>query len=282
MDGLDFFQIKKDMAGEARGFLLPEVIDSLKAGLPVLAFGADVNGAVVGALGGALDGEIFDIVSFFVTPAARKEGVGTALIEMLKELLEEKDGGVRTTAIRASYTEQSRDNRTLEPFFLAAGFKVDRILYPMYYISPVKKGVTKMHAIRGHNFRLNSFAEVPEQILDLAEKEARLEGYPLPELGFHSPAVNRDLSFCIQEYGKVVAYTVAEHVDEGIVNLAALHSSLSDRKITMTMLAVQLTGIKEKYRRDVVAAMFAVDETTQDIILELFPDATPSSKTFII
>ena len=69
-------------------------------------------------------------------------------------------------------------------------------------------------------------------------------------------------------------------VDEGIVNLAALHSSLSDRKITMTMLAVQLTGIKEKYRRDVVAAMFAVDETTQDIILELFPDATPSSKTF--
>ena len=282
MDGLDFFQIDMSMADEARGFLMPEVITSLKAGLPVLAIGAAAEGAVVGALGGALDADTFDIVSLFVTPVARKQGVGTGLIETLKELLAEKDEGLRITAIRASYTEQNRDNRALEPFFLALGFRADSLPLPMYYLSPVRKSVTKMSAIKGGELRLSSFDEVSEEALKSAQQEAALSGAPLPENGLCSKPVDKSISFCITGHGRVVAYTAAELVEEGIINLSAIFSQIDDRRVTMAMLAVQLAEISEKYGDNTVIAMLAVDEASESIIKELFPEAKPASKKFIL
>ena len=281
MDGLTYFKIDKGMADDAKGFLSPEVITALKHGLPVMAFGAYVQGGVVGALGGALDTGTFDIASLYVTPAARKQGVGTGLMRTLTELLEENDGGERSTVIRAAYTEQNKDNRALEPFFKKLGFIEDVVPFPMYYLSPLKKGEIRMAAIRGNGRMLCSFEDITEELLREAEQEAALTGAPLPDGGLRSKSVDRSISYCITEGGKVAAYSSAEVEEQGLINLSAIASKLNDRKTLLVMLSVQIMAIRERFDGKTQIAMLAVDEESRDIILELFPEARPASKKFI-
>jgi len=71
------------------------------------------------------------------------------------------------------------------------------------------------------------------QAVSRAEEEAVRSNAPLPDNGFFSASLDKDLSFCIIERERVMAYTAAEHMEDGIVNISAFHSGFEDRRIIM-------------------------------------------------
>ena len=228
VDDIRICAITNDMAEKAYGLILPEVLEALKEGLPVTAFAAVIDDIAVGALAGATDGGVFDIASIYVMPEYRRRGIGSALVEWLKELLDFEDEG--RICIRAEYTMIEEDNKTLYPFFLALDFTEDNTDLPMYYcglLGDISSDDISLSRVRKDS-KIISFAEAGKMLLKTASAEAVSGGFPLPEGGLVSEKLDMDSSFCVKEEERIRAYIAVEPIEEGLIRVSALWSSLPD------------------------------------------------------
>ncbi|MCR4655139.1 MAG: GNAT family N-acetyltransferase [Lachnospiraceae bacterium] len=274
--------ITNDMAEKAYGLILPEILEALKEGHPVTAFAAVIDDIAVGALAGVTDGGVFDIASIYVLPEYRRRGVGSALVEWLKGLLDFEDEG--KVYIRAEYTMIDEDNETLYPFFLALDFTEDDVDLPMYYCSllgDINSDDISQGSVQKDS-KIISFAEAGKMLLKSASAEAVSGGFPLPEGGLVSEKLDMDSSFCVEEEEKIRAYIAVEPIDEGLIRVSALRSSLSDPRKLMAMLSCSVNAAKKKYPPQTKIAMLALNHETERIIWHIFDDPEACSYRFIL
>ena len=99
--------------------MLPEAVQALERGEPLVALGLTEQTVACGALAGYLEGSRFQIISLFVAPDYRRRGGGRLLVETLLELL--ADNG-QAAGVELSYTDTAPDHQSLAPFLEALGF----------------------------------------------------------------------------------------------------------------------------------------------------------------
>ncbi|MCR4907578.1 MAG: GNAT family N-acetyltransferase [Lachnospiraceae bacterium] len=238
MGEINVFAISKDEAGKASAFLMPEVLEALKAGLPVTSLIAVDSEEALGALAGAIDGEVFEIKSLYVSPGKRRMGAGRALVESLEELLSETD-----IVIRAQYTVENEDNAVLMPFFKSMGFKEDPLETPAFLTGYLED----LHITgTGEKPEMNilTFSEVSKQILKVMTNTCIKNGYPVPEEGFASDKLDGELSLCAMKGMEGRAYVTTEILSEELVFVSTLWTLPEYAPQLMVMLERLIKGLK--------------------------------------
>ena len=279
MSEIRIYPIGNEEAEKAEPFLLQEAVDMLKKGLPLTAFVAVLDGEAVGALAGAVDGHIFEIWSLYVDPAHRRKGAGRSLIRAVEKLLEDASE-VAGIPIRAKYTSVNEDNRALRPFFLKLGFLEEPIPHPMYYVGYLEdlKPSEKLSSRGFANISdVITFSEAGDRLLKTATNISISQGFPMPEGGLLSEAVNRELSFCIVRDGKISAYVTAEDVEDDLIEVSALWSGLDNPVELLSMLIYLINALKKNYPPETKIAMLAANERTDKLVDYVFRYVEPCS-----
>ena len=271
MSDIEIYRLTKDDAAEAAGLLLPEVVEALGSDMPVTALAAVDGNTVIGALGGAIDGDAFEITSIFVTPEHRRRGAARELIWKLQELTE--DEGIM---LKAEFNVENEDNKTLYSFFNMMGFKAERVEFPSYYIAPISN-LRGSALIEKEDESIHSFAEVPDNFIRAASNAGFEKGYPLPEGGLVSKSVDKHMSFCVVKDEAMSAYVAVEPVDEEMVKVSALWSESPNPKELLAMLSQMLKEIRGKFAPEARMAMLALNATSYKLIQYIFKDVEPCS-----
>lgn len=276
MKDIKIFSISGKQAEKAAPLLRPEVAEALKKGLPVTAFVAVDGERAVGAVAGIIDGEVFEISSLFIEKDFRRQGVGSALVKKLEELLDESD-----MMIRARYTVHNEDNETLNPFFKRQGFTENPLSYPKFYMGDLGDVKIDNRFAPKKSLGIFSFTEVQESLLRSFSNTALEEGYPVPEGGLVSKKVEKDLSFAVVKDNKIGAYATIEKVDEKMLEVTSLWSDLDDPMELLHMLSKLIHSLKESYGPDTRIAMLALNPKSLKLIDYLFNYVRPCSYRFV-
>lgn len=272
MSEIKICAIRDDEAEKAAPILMPEIAEALGKGLPVTAFVAVEDEAAVGALAGLINGAIFDIFSIYVEPEKRRQGVGSALIAKLEELLYEEDA-----AIRVRYTVDDDDSETLLPFFDAMGFVEAQFPYPMYYMGYLGDLRPDSKLKDRNDENIVPFSEVSQSVLRAASNTFFNMGFPLPEGGLTSPNVDADLSFCVLKDDIPGAYVTTEDKEDGLIEISSLWSGLDNPVELLIMLTKLIRGLTDKYPPDTRIVLLALNEKSYKLMNHLFRYVTPCS-----
>lgn len=268
--------LPKEQAKNAEGLLSPEIIKAMMKGLPVTVLVALDGRRAVGALGGAVNEGIFEIMSLYVEEKSRRKGAARSMIEVLQKLLKNED-----TVIRAQFNVETEENRTLEYFFLALSFEREEIEYPSYYAINVndlrssREGVSKDSDIR-------SFSDVPGTLLRRTSNLSIEAGYPVPEGGLLGTKVDTDVSSCSIKDERVEAYVAAERAEDEMVRIPAMWSSLSDPRKMLSMLFNTSSALKKKYPPETKVAALAINPVSGKIIRHMFNDEETISRSYYL
>ena len=272
MSEVKVYVITKEAAEKTRSLFLPEIAEVPEDGLPTTALAAVKDEMTVGALAGAIKGDVFEIYSLYVEPEYRRKGVARELIWKLEELL--SDSGM---AIRAQFTVEDGDSGTLPPFFMSMGFTDDPLLYPSYYMGYL--GDLNLEDKTGgkSDGDIVSFAEVNETLLREMSHIFAGEGAPLPENGLTSPEVDKELSFCVLHEEKIVSYATVEPIDEKTVYISSVWTAHNNPRQMLFMLFKLVGALKERYEPQTRVIMLAVNEAEYELIHHLFDYVEPVS-----
>ncbi len=271
MSEIEIYRLTQENAKDAAGILLPEVVVALKENQPVTVLAAMDGNQVIGAMGGAIDGDAFEITSIYVHPEHRRRGAGQELIWKLQDILGEDE-----IVIRADFNVENDDNRTLRPFFDSMGFKTERSVYPSYYIASLKRLRTSS-IIEKEDESVRAFSEVPERIIRAASNMGIEKGYPMPEGGLMSASIDPNMSFCVLKKEAMSAYVAVEPIDQEMVKVSALWSEVPDPRELIGMLSQMLKEIRARYKPETQVAMLAMNSMSYKLIQYMFKDVEPSS-----
>ena len=257
-------QITEKRIDDTAGMLAEEVVSAIKKGLPATALAVVEDETVVGALGGAVCGDTFEIISIYVTPECRRRGAGTALIKKLFELLDEAE-----LMVRAEYTPLDAEGRTIAPFLTAMGFRQEKLIFPIYCFQTAKKIRFDSRALPGSMAQVLSFAEAPEKLLSEALKHRKEEDGMLGDIDAFMSIMDKKLSYIAVERGELKACTLAERVSEGLIELTPVWGAEPDVRNMKLMLAFALDEIRASCSPDTNVMITTLDPETMDIAEEL-------------
>lgn len=267
--------LSEDQARNASGLLLPEVTKALAEGLPATVLIALEGNRAVGALGGAIDGKVFEIVSLYVEPESRRRGAAGLMLKALTALLKDTE-----TMIRAQFNLLTKDHEALEDFFKAEGFEPEEETLPSYYYVPVGNLLQSMDGEERPS-GIKHFSEVDGILLRNASNQSIEAGLPVPEGGLTGREVDPEVSSLYLKDGKVEAYIAAEHEKDGIVLLSAMYSALADPRELMSMLLHTARALNEKYPPETKVAALAINNVSSKIIEHIFDTEEPVSRSYI-
>ncbi len=268
--------LPKEQAKNAEGLLDPEVTKAMLNGLPVTVLVALDRHRVVGALGGAMNDGIFELVSLYVDEKSRRKGAARAMVDALTDRLKIMD-----TMIRVQFNLETEENRTLEYFFTAMGFKREKVGFPAYYAVPVEKLLTNMEGVDSDS-SIKNFGDVPGIMLRKASNVSIDAGYPVPEGGLLGACVDTEVSSCSISNEKVDAYVAAEHSKDDMVKIPAMWSSLSDPRKMLSMLFYTTGALKKKYPGDTTVAALAINQVSGKIIQRMFNEEESISRCYTL
>ena len=266
MNDIRVYPLDRDEAEMAGRFLLPEAVAALKKDLPVTVLVAVEDGRAVGALAGAIDGEVFELCSLYVEPGCRRRGAGTALIQRLSELVDEDE-----TAIRAQFTPVDEEGEALRSFLRKMGFYEDAPLYPRYYIGyleDIQLGGTGSR-IKG-GVPILSFAETDEKLLKSADRKGFREGWPMPDGGLAGEDADRRLSLCVVKDKEIQAYVTAADRKDGLVEITSMWSRLENPREAHYMFSQFVENLRERYGPQTRVAVLATDSFEDRMIDRFF------------
>ncbi len=276
MSEIKTYPVSKEEAAKAAPLLSEEAAEALEKGLPLTAFVAVKENEAIGAVTGAIDGQIFEIWSLYVDPEHRRQGAGRALIAALEELLVRATGSTARVAgmpIRVRYTSVTEDNMALRPFLLKLGFIEDPIPHPTYYIGYLQDLKSK-ERLSSRSIKttdeIMSFAEAGEKVLNAASAVSDRHGYPMPEGGLTAESVDQELSLCAVRDGKVMAYVTVEEVDEDLIEISSLWSGLDNPVELLAILIRLIDALRERYTPETRVAMLSTTERVDKLIDYLF------------
>ena len=281
MSDINVIAVTEEQYENASVMMLPEVSDLLAKGMPMTVLAAVMDNVAVGVLAGMVDTETesFVIASLYVHPDYRLEGAGRALIWKLEDILDEAD---QHLVIKAEYTLQNEDNMSLKPFFTSMGFRQEQANFPAYYMTDIADIIVSGKAGEAKpNGDIYSFDSVPDTLLKAAANRSINEGLALPEGGLTSDNIDGETSYCVVDEDSVNAYLAVENVDEEMLRIPALWSSLQNPKDMINMIESSFKGLKGKYPPQMKTAMLATNATSYKLIQYLFKGAEPVTYSFV-
>ncbi len=256
--------------------MLPEPCEALAKGLPIVAMGAIIDNIVVGTIAGAADADVFEILSLYVDPEYRRQGAARALIDAITEYTDEMGLG-----LKAEYTVQNDDNKTLTNFFEAMSFMEDPVEYPMYCLGHLGNLTVNVGASRIRYDGITSFFDTPKRLLSDASGRSSMAGWPLPKGGLTTESIDREMSFCSIAGNRIRAYIVVEPFKEGMIRIPALWSQLNDPRELMVMMSRSIEKMKKGYDARTRVAMLAMNEISYKIIEHVCGEVELCSFRFI-
>ena len=128
--------LHKDNAAPFAPYLLPQVGRALGAGEDIAGLGAIKDGHAVGALAFRVDDGVLRILSLYVDTAARRQGVGTVLLEALAEVIEAMDEEIED--VQTDYLTDTADEEAAAAFLDDAGFEVLRVTERFFSVDTEK------------------------------------------------------------------------------------------------------------------------------------------------
>ena len=244
--------------------LAPEIVSAVKRGLPVTALAVVEDDTAVGALGGAIDGDTFEIVSIYVSPDRRRKGAGTALMKTLFELADAED-----LMVRAEYTPMDSEGRTIEPFLTAMDFMKEKIIFPVYSSEILENFNIDSKSLPGSMTEIFSFAEAPQKLLEDAMNMRRDEDEILGDLDAFIGLLDKNISFLATEKGKITSCILAERDREGVIEVTPIWSPEPDVRSMKLMLSFALDEMKSVCPRDTCVIIPSLDPETLKIVEEI-------------
>lgn len=269
--------LEKEHADSAGMLMLEQPREALKKGLPVPAFAAVADNVAVGAIAGVVgEGGVFEIHSLFVEPGYRRQGIGRALVEAVSALTDSMDLG-----LKAEYTLETDEQKTLAPFFEALAFVEDPVEYPMYCLGRLENLAINVSASRDMYNGIKSFFDLSESVLQAASIRSLRAGWPLPQGGLVSENTDRDLSSCKVTGDKIRAYVVVEDMEGDMLRVSALWSELNDPREMMVMLSRTLERMRKRFKGSTRIAMLALNTMSYRIIEHVCPSVELCSFRYI-
>ena len=120
MDELNIYLLDKSNAGPFSPYLMPQVRQYIGDGKELIALGAVVDGHSVGAVAASVENDMLHLVSLYVDPAVRRQGIGTALLRALGARV--KALGLSVEGAKVYYMEEEEDTAVIAAFLRSAGF----------------------------------------------------------------------------------------------------------------------------------------------------------------
>ena len=269
-------QITEKRIDEVSGMLAQEVVSAIKKGLPATALAVVEDKTVVGALGGVVDTDTFEIISVYVTPGSRRAGAGTALVSKLFELADEAE-----LMVRAEYTPIDAEGRTIAPFLKAMGFSQEKLIFPIYCFQTAKKIRFDSRTLPGSMARVMTFEQAGEKLLSEVLARRREEDGMLGEIDLFKKLVDKKLSYIAEEKGELKACLLAERVSDGLIELTPVWGMESDVRNMTLMLAFALDEIRASCPEDTNVMITTLDPDTMSIAEELLGSYAMTTLGFI-
>ena len=276
MGEFQILRIEKERAEALSGMLAKEAVSALEKDLPVTALAVVKGNAVIGALAGAVDGDFFDVISVYVDSEHRRKGAGTALMSKLFEFLDEMN-----LMARVEYAPVSDEADTLAPFLLSLGFDEDEVIYPTYFIEPLKDFDIDPDSVGGSGSKIISFSEAGEKVLAKADEELLLKNATLPIGGLLADTVDKKMSFCAVDKGKVKAFVAVEPGMDNLVEMSSIWSEDEDLSDIRIMLSYVLEELKEKYSPETKIMTLALGPEAEDFIKLICSRLKPVSVSYV-
>ncbi len=273
MSGFIISQITKNGIGSIKGMLAPEVAEAIEKDLPATALAVVEDDTAIGALGGAVNGDTFEVVSVYVEPGSRRKGAGTALMKEIFSLAEAEN-----LSVRVEYTPINSEGKTLKPFFTAMGFMQEEVIFPVYCIDSLENFKLDPRSLSGSMAEIFSFREAPENLLSTTEL---LNGEG-PEAGSAiTDAVDRSLSFCAVEKGEITACLVTETVSDDIVEITPVREENADIRDVKLMLSYALDEIRKTYSPETSIVIPVFETQTRRIVEDFFGSSAAVTLGFV-
>lgn len=264
MSGFRVTQITEKKIDSIAHMLAPEIVSAVKKGLPATALAVVEDDTAVGALGGAVDENTFEIVSIYVSPDSRRKGAGTALMKTLFELADAED-----LTVRAEYTPMDPEGRTIEPFLIALGFIKEKIYFPVYSSEILENFKLDSKSLPGTMAEIITFADAPRKLLNEALNLRKEEDGMLGDIDMFIGLVDRNISFIAVEKGEVKACILTERTGDEVVELTPIWTADPDVRNMKLMLSFVLDELRASCPGDTCVIIPSIDPETLKIVEEI-------------
>jgi len=209
---------------------------------------ADTKGEPVGALVGEAHKEAVEISSIYVKPKSRRQGIGTGLLDAVKQLLASRGGG------RAAISYPYPRMREMDQFLISCGFRPEEEGNRVYFVA--------VNDIQGMGFLKKPAPVAGGSLVPLSRmadedrvRWLRRFGRDLPE-DLDPRKCGGELlaeeSLVFMGKGQVSAFAVLSRLEDGTLYLASLYSKRGAVKAMVPLLQQVLAGLIEKHPGEVL------------------------------
>lgn len=261
--------------------LLPQTVEAMENGEPMVALGIVKDSIACGALAGYLTEGKFYIHSLYVAPGYRRQGGGRMLIEQIIKLLEDE---VLVNGVEIHYTVTEEEHKTITPFLQAMMFEKIEDEGQNIYTFTLQQAATSALVTKEGKQASNvlPFVQISDSMLRTAQKEASVHDVPLPELSLDSPQLERELSHAIVKDGKVKAFVVFDHSCCGLPTLCCAWSGDVGPSAMIILLRAAFKRATQIYGMETRMAVQAVTSEAVALVQNLVPDALPISYSYYL
>ena len=268
--------ITKKGVDSIASMLAPEIVSAIKEDLPVTALAAVDEGVAVGAMGGVVNGNAFELISVFVAPEDRRKGAGTALMKALFKLCEAEE-----LEIRAEYTPIDEEGRTLEPFFESLGFRQESVMFPAYLSYESGNMDFDPGKLRGSRSEIFILSETPRKIMDEIPKLSEEEDGMLGTIKANMGLIDKDLSFVAALKGKIRACVLTEHAGDDMLQITPLWGPEEDISDMRLMISYVVERLRESGEQETNIIMPVFDPATLSIADDIRGTASATTLGFV-
>ena len=244
----------------------PAALLAVKKG-EAYGFCVKTDNAHVGALVGRFtDEHEYEIMSLFVLPEYRKQGVGEKLLETLSSVLGDEDADVSI-----SFACLSDDEQELMQFLERNGFEEYRNPDSHIFAVTIEQIAKSELLSEKKSANYPCFNDLSEKQIE-ALNEFTGDGFmPKPVGGFASDRVEKDVSVAIFKGSKPVAYAVIERENDDLLVLSSLYVDEKQRSTALIrLLGCCFVRLDDKYTEDTVLLLPAVNADSENLFDKFF------------
>lgn len=209
----------------------------------------------------------FSILSFYVLPEARRQGVGTYMLESLYEILGNID-----VSVTINFTAVGEDGKALAEFFEKQGY--DDYLdanNSVFYTTIAKLKEIKLK-VNSKKIKYVTFRDTP--MFALKEFLNASKGFtPIPEGGVDGPSVLKELSFTMYDGGSICGFAICEGLNDDNIMLSSIYVKKRVAPIALTgLLGTLVSSVQKHYPEHSGLVIPCINEDSRRLVETLFAE----------
>ena len=243
----------------------PVSVEAIKQGT-AHGFCVETDDCHVGALIGRFtDPGEYEILSIYVLPEYRKQGVGEFMLDTLAEVIGDLDANVSIT-----FVCRFEDDKDLVTFLEEQEFEeYQSDESHMFAVTIGELLETKLNK-SNLNVDYPTFADLSKKQLECLSKTKGNKFVPKPAGGFASKLIETEVSTAVLKGDDPVAYATVERVDDSTVMLSNLYVNDEENTTLLRLLRCVMRRLKENYSPDTVILIPTVNDDSQEILTSMF------------